>query len=98
MNRFLLLLCALLALSIAVSASAQAPLRPGEKAMSVRLIAETDAPAAGGKVELALLMTPKPGWHGYWNNSVTRASRLWSCGAFRPELPLARSASPCPIP
>ncbi|HEY5721722.1 MAG TPA: thioredoxin family protein [Allosphingosinicella sp.] len=55
-------------MALAAPAFAQAPLRPGEKAMSVRLIAETDAPASGGKVELALLMTPKPGWHGYWKN------------------------------
>ena len=64
MSRLLLLLFALCALAVAVPASAQAPLRPGEKAMAVRLVAETDAPARGGKVELALLMTPKPGWHG----------------------------------
>ena len=66
--RLLVFLCALFALGLPVAAHAQAPLRPGEKAMSVRLIAETDAPAAGGKVELALLMTPRPGWHGYWKN------------------------------
>ncbi|HYE27078.1 MAG TPA: thioredoxin family protein [Allosphingosinicella sp.] len=36
--------------------------------MSVRLVPETAAPAAGSTVTLALVMTPKPGWHGYWQN------------------------------
>jgi thiol:disulfide interchange protein len=47
---------------------AQAQLRPGEKAMSVRLVPETPRPAAGSKVTLALVMSPRPGWHGYWQN------------------------------
>ncbi|MEA3009937.1 MAG: hypothetical protein QOJ91_1629 [Sphingomonadales bacterium] len=60
------LLLALLLLLCAVSAQAQLP--PGQKAMSVRLVPETTSPAAGSKVTLALVMTPKPGWHGYWRN------------------------------
>ena len=63
MNRlllaFLLLLCAF---------PAQAQLPPGQKAMAVRLVPETARPAAGSKVTLALVMSPKPGWHGYWLN------------------------------
>jgi DsbC/DsbD-like thiol-disulfide interchange protein/cytochrome c biogenesis protein CcdA len=55
----LLLLCAF---------PAQAQLRPGEKAMSVRLVPETSNPAPGSKVTLALIMSPRPGWHGYWQN------------------------------
>jgi thiol:disulfide interchange protein len=62
---FLLSLWLLLAL--AAPARAQL-LAPGEKAMRVELIAEGPAPAAGGKVALALRMTPRPGWHGYWKN------------------------------
>jgi DsbC/DsbD-like thiol-disulfide interchange protein/cytochrome c biogenesis protein CcdA len=55
----LLLLCAF---------PAQAQLQPGQKAMSVRLVPETSSPAAGSKVTLALVMSPRPGWHGYWEN------------------------------
>ena len=36
--------------------------------LDVRLIAETTRPAAGQSVALAFEMTPKPGWHGYWQN------------------------------
>ncbi len=32
-----------------------------------RLVAEGPAPA-GGEVDLAIRMQPKPGWHGYWLN------------------------------
>jgi thiol:disulfide interchange protein len=60
------LLLAFLLLLLAFPANAQ--LRPGEKAMSVRLAAESARPAAGSSVTLALVMTPRPGWHGYWSN------------------------------
>ena len=64
----MLLLAALAAaLGLAVPVSAQ-PLAPGEKAMDVRLAAETSVPEAGRVVTLALLMEPRPGWHGYWQN------------------------------
>ena len=36
--------------------------------MSVRLVPETARPAAGSRVTLALVMSPRPGWHGYWQN------------------------------
>jgi DsbC/DsbD-like thiol-disulfide interchange protein/cytochrome c biogenesis protein CcdA len=62
-NRLLLALILLFA-----AGSAHAQLAPGEKAMAVRLVAETQAPAAGSKVTLALVMTPREGWHGYWKN------------------------------
>lgn len=42
--------------------------RPGHNAIESRLIAETDTPAAGRTVTLALVMRPDPGWHGYWKN------------------------------
>ena len=63
MNRVIALLLLLLC---AFPAAAQLP--PGEKAMAVRLVPETASPAAGSKVTLALVMTPRPGWHGYWQN------------------------------
>jgi thiol:disulfide interchange protein len=66
-HRLLALLLALLAMLPAAPAQAQI-LAPGEKAMAVRLVAEGPAPAAGGRVALALVMTPRPGWHGYWKN------------------------------
>ena len=47
---------------------AQAQLPPGQKAMAVRLVPETSRPAPGSKVTLALVMSPRPGWHGYWQN------------------------------
>ncbi len=47
---------------------AHAQLAPGQKAMSVSLVPETPRPAAGSKVTLALVMSPRPGWHGYWQN------------------------------
>jgi DsbC/DsbD-like thiol-disulfide interchange protein/cytochrome c biogenesis protein CcdA len=62
-NRLLLALHLLLC---AFPAHAQLP--PGQKAMAVRLVAETTRPAAGSKVTLALVMSPRPGWHGYWQN------------------------------
>ncbi|HEX8238769.1 MAG TPA: protein-disulfide reductase DsbD domain-containing protein [Allosphingosinicella sp.] len=36
--------------------------------MAVRLVPETSKPAPGSKVTLALVMSPRPGWHGYWQN------------------------------
>jgi DsbC/DsbD-like thiol-disulfide interchange protein/cytochrome c biogenesis protein CcdA len=60
------LLLALLLLLCAFPAQAQLP--PGEKAMAVRLVPETASPAAGSKLTLALVMSPRPGWHGYWQN------------------------------
>lgn len=65
MTRLLLLLLSLLVL--AAPARAQL-LAPGEKAMRVELVAGGAVSAAGGKVPIAVRMTPKPGWHGYWKN------------------------------
>ena len=50
-----------LAALIAAPVSAQTNITP-------QLIAEHGAPAPGSATTLALLMTPKPGWHGYWKN------------------------------
>jgi thiol:disulfide interchange protein len=61
-NRLLVLLLLLLPWP----AAAQLP--PGQKAMSVRLLPETARPAAGSRVTVALVMSPREGWHGYWQN------------------------------
>lgn len=37
--------------------------------MQVSLAAETLTPRPGSEVALALVMTPQPGWHGYWLNT-----------------------------
>lgn len=66
MSRLLLWLAAILGvLSLAPAASAQAP---QQRHVATQLVAETDAPAAGSIVSLAIRMTPEPGWHGYWKN------------------------------
>ncbi len=61
MNRFGVMLVALLALFAAGSASAQ-------NRMSVNLAAEQSRVAAGSTITLAFVMRPAPGWHGYWRN------------------------------
>ena len=40
----------------------------GTHHLTVRLVAESDHPAAGSTVTVALATTPEPGWHGYWQN------------------------------
>ncbi len=59
---WLLWVAALLSMESAVSAAATAP------ATAHRLVAESDTPAPGETVTLALVITPKAGWHGYWQN------------------------------
>ena len=61
MNRPAPVLMFLLALFAGGDALAQAR-------MQVTLVPETRAAAPGGAVTLALLMRPRPGWHGYWRN------------------------------
>ena len=36
--------------------------------LAIRLVAESERPAAGRNVTLALETRPQPGWHGYWEN------------------------------
>jgi len=57
----------LFALLFAAPALAQLP-PAGRNAIAARLVAESEAPAAGGTVTLALVMTPDKDWHGYWKN------------------------------
>ena len=59
--RYVLMICALVA---AGPLAAQ----PGETHIAATLLAESDAPAAGRTVTLALAMAPAKGWHGYWAN------------------------------
>ena len=40
----------------------------GQSRMAVSIHAQSDRPAPGKTIRLALRMTPKPGWHGYWSN------------------------------
>ena len=56
---------ALLLLLILLGAPAMA--QPRESAITPELVAEGPA-VPGGEVELAIVMRPKPGWHGYWLN------------------------------
>lgn len=65
MNRLVRLIALLLFLC---AFPAHAQLAPGQKAMSVRLVPETAKPAAGSALTVALVMSPRPGWHGYWQN------------------------------
>src|SRR3546814_415001 len=59
-----LLLAFLIALAaLPTSASAQ------ERHMRVELVAESETPRAGSEIAVALVMTPDPGWHGYWLNT-----------------------------
>ena len=84
---------ALIALSAAAAAPAQAP---QQRHVATQLIAETEEPAAGSTVSLAIRMSPEPGWHGYWKNpgdSGTEPSVRWT-------LPGGAAAGPLryPIP
>jgi len=62
--------------------------------IATHFIAETDWPAAGSLVSLAIRMTPEPGWHGYWKNpgdSGTEPSVKWT-------LPGGAAAGPLEYP
>ncbi|MEO8723497.1 MAG: protein-disulfide reductase DsbD domain-containing protein, partial [Sphingobium sp.] len=48
--------------------AARAQLGGGAPHVEARLVTETDHPAPGQHVTLAFVMTPAPGWHGYWEN------------------------------
>jgi len=41
---------------------------PGQRHVQMRIVAESDTPAAGSRVTLALVSVPDAGWHGYWKN------------------------------
>lgn len=58
-------LMALLLCLVAGLARAQAP---GEQHVEISLIAESERPAPGSEVTLALASVPQKGWHAYWLN------------------------------
>ncbi|WP_242416642.1 protein-disulfide reductase DsbD family protein [Sphingomonas panni] len=60
--RLILILSAFVA---ALPAMAQVP---GQRHVQMRIVAESDTPAAGSRVALALVSVPDAGWHGYWKN------------------------------
>jgi thiol:disulfide interchange protein/DsbC/DsbD-like thiol-disulfide interchange protein len=70
MKTFMLLRCLLMLCTlVAVPAAAQrVPAQPAPTHITPRLIAESDAPAPGRTVTLALAMSPAKTWHGYWAN------------------------------
>ena len=82
MTRLILLLASILAIVFhPPAASAQAP---GQRHIATQFVAETDSPAPGSILSLAILMTPEPGWHGYWKNpgdSGVEATVKWTLPA-----------------
>ena len=52
----------------ACPASAQGAATDPAPHLRIALVAESDAPRAGGEVAIALDTKPQPGWHGYWQN------------------------------
>ena len=52
-------------LGAALPAAAQTP---GQRHVQMRMIAESDTPAAGTAIAIALVSVPDAGWHGYWRN------------------------------
>lgn len=84
----------LIALVLVPSAHAQLPGAPQNIRASIE--AETDAPAPGDTVTIAIIMDPKPGWHDYWLNPGDAGTPLeleW-------QLPPGVTASPirAPVP
>jgi thiol:disulfide interchange protein/DsbC/DsbD-like thiol-disulfide interchange protein len=64
-----LLAATLTLLSLFASASLTAqPLQRGPNNIAASLVAESAEPAPGSTTDLAFAMTPKAGWHGYWEN------------------------------
>ena len=56
-----------LAILISVLVPGAASAQKADK-LSVSLHAESEAPAPGSRVRIAIKFVPKPGWHGYWSN------------------------------
>jgi DsbC/DsbD-like thiol-disulfide interchange protein/cytochrome c biogenesis protein CcdA len=84
----------LIALVLVPSAHAQLPGAPQNIRTSIE--AETDSPAPGDTVTVAIIMDPKPGWHDYWLNPGDAGTPLelaW-------QLPVGVTAGPirAPVP
>jgi len=66
-NRLRVLAC-LFALLMALPVSAQAAPRAQREHYDAELVAESTSPGGGGKLTMAIHITPRPGWHIYWAN------------------------------
>ena len=62
LTRLLILLATLLAGPALAQSSAELP------NTRVEIVSEVKAPAPGQRFTIGLVMTPKPGWHTYWEN------------------------------
>jgi thiol:disulfide interchange protein len=62
LTRFLIAFAALLAAPLAAQSVSQQP------NTRVELISEVKDPAPGQRFTIGLVMTPRPGWHTYWEN------------------------------
>ncbi|WBO23574.1 protein-disulfide reductase DsbD family protein [Sphingomonas abietis] len=58
-----------LALVLGFAGPARAELGGGAPHLTAALVPESSTPAAGQPTTLAILMTPQPGWHGYWKTT-----------------------------
>ncbi len=89
----------LAALALLAGGPARAQLqRPGGPAIATSLLAEQSHAAPGETLRLAILMQPKPGWHGYWQNPGDAGSEMrigWSLPsgvvAGRPRYPVPQT-------
>lgn len=61
-------LLAALALASATDGTARAQLPGQAPHIQPELLAESMVPAPGSRIDIAIAMTPEPGWHGYWIN------------------------------
>ncbi|MGB3319519.1 MAG: protein-disulfide reductase DsbD domain-containing protein, partial [Sphingopyxis granuli] len=61
--------CALALLALALLVLfVPGPVHAAAPHIAAKLAAESPAPLPGGSTTVALVMTPEPGWHGYWSN------------------------------
>ncbi|QXT36889.1 thioredoxin family protein [Sphingomonas sanguinis] len=65
---FYILMTALFMLVATGPGMAESAPAPGAIHLAMRLVAESETPAAGGRTTLAIVATPDKGWHGYWKN------------------------------
>lgn len=85
----------LLALLIALLSPSLAAAQGRANHIAAQLVAQGPA-APGGTVQLALVMVPEPGWHGYWSNPGDAGYGMeldwslppgWSAGALEYPVP-----------
>lgn len=69
MRGWFYILMTMLVMSVATSPGmAESGVAPGAIHLPMRLVAESETPAAGARTTLAIVATPEKGWHGYWKN------------------------------